>query len=64
MDGGAREAQSVYMNATNAVQASERNQLIIDTIAELAWQPAPTDSPRFFNHGPDGTGADRKVTCG
>ena len=34
------------MKATNAVHASERNlQMIIDTIAELACQPAPTNLP-------------------
>ena len=45
MDGGARAAQSVCVHVTDAVRASECNQLIIDTIAELACQPAPTDSP-------------------
>ena len=46
MDGGARAAQSVVMNATNAVHPSERNlQMIIDTIADLACLPAPTNSP-------------------
>jgi hypothetical protein len=46
MDGGARAAQPVDMSATNAVNASERNlQMIIDTIAELACQPAPRSSP-------------------
>jgi hypothetical protein len=44
MDGGVRTAQSVHMDVT-AVRASERNQLIIDTIAELACQPARTNSP-------------------
>ena len=43
MDDGARAAQSVYVHVTDAVRASERNQLIIDTIEELACQPAPTD---------------------
>jgi hypothetical protein len=34
------------MDATNAARASERNlQLIIDTLAVLACQPAPTDAP-------------------
>ena len=42
MDGRAQVAQSVDMNATTAVHASERNlQMIIDTIAELACQPTP-----------------------
>jgi hypothetical protein len=46
MDGGERPAQPVYMNATNAVHASEHTlQTIIDAIAELACQPAPTNSP-------------------
>jgi hypothetical protein len=46
MDGGARPAQPIDMSATNAVNASEHDlQMIIDTIAELACQPAPTSSP-------------------
>jgi hypothetical protein len=53
MDGGARAAQSVDMNATNAVHASERNlQMIIDTIAELACQPAPTNSSSSSTRDP------------
>ena len=43
MDGGARAAQSVYVHVTDVIRASERNQLIIDTITELACQPAQTD---------------------
>src|SRR5688572_26578866 len=51
MDGRARAAQSVDMNATNAVRASERNlRTIIDTIAGLTCQPSP-DAPSF-NHDP------------
>lgn len=39
------------MDATNAARASERNlQLIIDTLAVLACQPAPTDSPSVRPH--------------
>jgi len=45
MDGGAREAQSIYVNVTDALRVSERNQQIIDTIAGLACPPAPTNSP-------------------
>jgi hypothetical protein len=46
MDGGARAAQSVDMNASHVVHASARNlQTIVDTIAELACQPAQTNSP-------------------
>ena len=45
MDGGARGAQPIYVDVTDAISASERNQLIIDTIAELACQPASMDSP-------------------
>jgi hypothetical protein len=37
------------MDATNAAGASERNlQLIIDTLAVLACQPAPTESPSVW----------------
>jgi hypothetical protein len=53
MDGGAGAAQPVDMSATNAVNASERNlQMIIDTIAGLACQPAPTSSPSSSNTDP------------
>jgi hypothetical protein len=53
MDGGARAVQSVDMNATNAVHAGERNlQMIIDTIAELACQPAPTNSSSSSTRDP------------
>jgi hypothetical protein len=45
MDGDAQAAHSVCMDVAAAVRASERNQLIIDTLAELACQPAPTNSP-------------------
>ena len=45
MDGGAREAQPVYVNVSDAIRTSERNPLIIDTIAELACQRAPRNSP-------------------
>ena len=45
MDGWARAVQSVDMNATDAVHASEPNlQMNIDAIAELACQPASTSS--------------------
>jgi hypothetical protein len=51
MDGRARAAQSVDMNATNAVRASEHNlQTIIDTIAGLTGQPS-LDAPSF-KHDP------------
>ena len=41
------------MNATNAVHGSERNlQMIIDTIAELACQPSPANSPRSSTTDP------------
>jgi hypothetical protein len=47
MDGGARAAQSDDMNATNVRHASERNlQVILDSIAELSFQSAPTNSQR------------------
>ena len=34
MDGGARAAQSVAMNATNVVRASERNLQIVDLLRD------------------------------
>ena len=47
------------MNATNAVHGSERNlQMIIDTIAELACQPSPANSPRSSTTDP----TEQKVT--
>jgi hypothetical protein len=67
MDGGARAAQSVEMNATNAVHGSERNlQMIIDTIAELACQPAPTNSPSSAATAPteQGLTLESKATSG
>ena len=45
MDGDAQGAHSICMDVAAAVRARERNQLIIDGIAELAYQPAPTNSP-------------------
>jgi len=45
MDGDAQAAHSICMDVAAAVRARERNQLIIDGIAELAYQPAPTNSP-------------------
>jgi hypothetical protein len=53
MDRGARAEQSVDMNATNVVRASERNlQKILETIAELSCQPASTNSPSLSTTDP------------
>ena len=44
MDGGAQRAHAVYVAFTDAIRVSERNQQVIDTMAELACPPTPTDS--------------------
>jgi hypothetical protein len=65
MDGRARGAQPIHMDATDAARASEQNlKLIIDTILELACQPAPAGPPssstttRRNKNRPESDGAD------
>ena len=57
MDGGAPGAHPVYVEVTDAMRARERNQLIIDTIAELACQPAPPVAPSVNPTEQERTGA-------
>ena len=52
IDGGLQSAHPVYVAVPDAIRVSERNQQIVDTIAELACSPAPTDAPRSSTRDP------------